>query len=117
VPDEDAALSAPEVPAPEVPPELAALRVSIDALDREILRLFTERARLVIAVGDVKRAIGRGVSDPSRERAILDGLAARAESPVDAETVRRVFERVIDESRRIEQAHVASLAERAVSSR
>lgn len=92
------------------PDPLAELRRAIDTIDRDILRLFTERARLVIAVGDVKRAIGRGVYDPARERAILDALAALAESPVDGDTVRRVFERVIDESRRIEQAHVAALA-------
>lgn len=93
----------------DVPPALVALRVEIDALDREILRLFTERARLVIAVGDVKRELGVGVYDPARERAILEKLAALAEDPVDPATVRRVFERVIDESRGIEQRHVAAL--------
>ena len=86
---------------------LADLRRSIDAIDREILRLFRERAELVLRVGDVKRAFGAPVYDPSRERAILEKLAALAEPPVDADTARRVFERIIDESRGLEQRHVA----------
>ena len=94
-----------DVPAP--PPELAALRVSIDAIDREILRLLAERARLVLRVGEVKRGLALPIYDPDRERQIVDALGALAEAPPDAGTVRRVFERIIDESRTLEQRHAA----------
>src|SRR5262245_35286619 len=82
---------------------LAELRDAIDAIDTEILRLFTERARLVLRVGEVKKGAGIRVYDPDRERRILERLGALANDPLDADTVRRVFERIIDESRRIEQ--------------
>ena len=46
------------------------------------------------------------VYDPVRERQLLDRLSKAAEPPLDGETIRRVFERLVDESRRIEQHHV-----------
>jgi chorismate mutase len=86
--------------------DLAELRRSIDAIDQQILKLLHERVRLVMLVGEYKRERGMDVYDPVRERALLDRLCEAAEPPLDAETIRRIFERLIDESRRIEQHHV-----------
>lgn len=86
--------------------ELEVLRSTIDDLDRRILELIAERVRVVLAVGDYKRRTGMPVYDPERERRMLARLASLAPSPLDGETVRRIFERLIDESRRIEQHHV-----------
>jgi chorismate mutase len=41
----------------------------------------------------------------------LERLAEQAPRPLDGQTVRRVFERLIDESRRLEQRHVRELDE------
>jgi chorismate mutase len=87
-------------------PELDALRVAIDQVDRSILELLAERVRLVLQVGDYKRRNGLAVYDPERERSLLERLSSNAPAPLDGDTVRRVFERLIDESRRIEQHHV-----------
>lgn len=87
--------------------ELEALRREIDAIDAQILALVTARVRVVLRVGDVKRAIDAPVYDPERERAMIERLSDRAEPPLDRSTVRRIFERLIDESRRIEQRHVS----------
>ncbi len=89
-------------------PELDALRLAIDDVDRRLLELMTERVRLVLAVGDVKRSRQMPVYDPERERRVLDRLASLAEAPLDGATVRRVFERLIDEMRRLEQHHVTN---------
>ncbi|HEY4158474.1 MAG TPA: chorismate mutase [Polyangiaceae bacterium] len=83
--------------------ELAALRRSIDDLDRQILELVAERVRVVLSVGEYKRKHAIPIYDPERERAMLDRLCAGAPPPLDGDTVRRIFERLIDESRRIEQ--------------
>lgn len=85
--------------------EIEALRERIDAIDREILRQVTERVRVVLAIGDWKRENGVPVYDPDRERRLLERLCGLAEAPLDAGTVRRIFERLIDESRRIEHQH------------
>jgi len=87
-------------------PELAELRRAIDEVDDQILRLVAERVRLVLAVGDLKRRLKLAVYDPERERNLLAKLCANAPRPLDATTIRRIFERLIDESRRIEQRHV-----------
>ena len=86
--------------------DLDELRRSIDAVDQGILKLLHERVRLVMAVGEYKRERGIPVYDPARERALLERLCKAAEPPLDADTIRRIFERLVDESRRIEQHHV-----------
>jgi chorismate mutase-like protein len=87
--------------------ELDALRRRIDAVDQRILELLHERVRLVVAVGEYKRQRGLPVYDPERERALLERLGGAAQPPLDAPTIRRIFERLVDESRRIEQHHVS----------
>ncbi len=84
-------------------PELEALRRSIDDLDSRILQLVAERVKVVLAVGQFKRDHQIAVYDPDRERNMLERLCSQAPAPLDADTVRRIFERLIDESRRIEQ--------------
>jgi chorismate mutase len=86
--------------------DLDELRRSIDAVDQQLLKLLHERVRLVLKVGEYKRERGMAVYDPTRERALLDRLCQAAEPPLDADTIRRIFERLVDESRRIEQHHV-----------
>jgi monofunctional chorismate mutase len=88
-------------------PELEALRVAIDDVDRRLLELLSERVRLVLAVGAYKRKNGLAIYDPERERSVLERLSREARPPLDGATVRRVFERLIDESRRLEQHEVS----------
>ncbi len=87
-------------------PDLEALRREIDAIDAKILQLIAARVRVVLRVGDLKRTLGATVYDPDREREMLERLGDHVEPPLDRDTVRRIFERLIDESRRIEQRHV-----------
>ncbi len=86
--------------------ELEALRRQIDSVDERILGLVAERVGLVLRVGELKRSSGAAVYDPERERRVLERLGHQAVPPLDRETVQRVFERLIDESRRLELAHV-----------
>ncbi len=89
-------------------PELDEFRRAIDDIDRRILDLLAERVRVVLKVGDYKRRRQLPIYDPERERAMIERLIQGAPKPLDAETVRRIFERLIDESRRLEQHHVAT---------
>jgi chorismate mutase len=88
------------------PLDLDELRRGIDAVDQAILKLLHDRIRLVMLVGQYKRERGIPVYDPERERQLLDRLSRAAEPPLDAPTIRRIFERLVDESRRIEQHHM-----------
>ena len=54
-------------------------------------------------IGRIKRELGLPVYSPEREAFILDRVARENPGPLDATAVRRVFERIIDESRRLER--------------
>ena len=87
------------------PLDLDELRRGIDSVDQQILKLLHERIRLVMQVGEYKRQRGIPVYDPERERQLLERLSSAAEAPLDGPTIRRIFERLVDEYRRIEQHH------------
>ncbi|HVR21353.1 MAG TPA: chorismate mutase [Polyangiaceae bacterium] len=86
-------------------PDLETLRRSIDEIDSRLLTLIEERVKLVLAVGDFKREHGLAIYDPERERKLLERLTNDARPPLEPGTVRRIFERLIDESRTLEQRH------------
>ncbi len=54
--------------------ELERLRERIDAIDREILRLLNERARLAKEIGRIKKENNLEIHVPERERAIFEKL-------------------------------------------
>ena len=83
--------------------QLAQLREAIDSVDAEILRLVASRVELVLSIAEYKRARQMPVYDPDRERAVIERLLGLAPANLDPQLVRRIFERIIDESRRVEQ--------------
>ena len=58
--------------------ELNSVRERIDAIDNELTRLFTERMQTVAEVARVKKATGKVVRDPARERAVVNRVTAQA---------------------------------------
>jgi chorismate mutase-like protein len=87
------------------------LRQSIDELDRQILELISQRLRLVKQVGEVKRHLGLDVYDPAREKDLLERVALAAPAPLTSAMAERIFQCIIEESRGLEQRHLAELAE------
>ncbi len=78
-------------------------RSEIDRLDRELLRIFNERADLALKIGEIKKERGLAVYDPDRERRIFEAMTAANPGPLENDAIVRLFERVIDESRRLER--------------
>lgn len=83
--------------------DLPVLRAEIDTLDSQILVLLARRIDRVLKIGEYKRERGLAVYDADRERKVLERLMAEAPQGLDPQVVRRIFERIIDESRGIEQ--------------
>jgi len=79
------------------------IRVEIDRLDRELLRIFNERAALALEIGEIKKEHGLPVYDPAREKRIFERMRQDNPGPLDNEAIVRLFERVIDESRSLER--------------
>ena len=78
-------------------------RKRIDEIDGKLLELLNERTRCVIEVGKIKKAQNVRIYDPERERDILRRMKEQNHGPLDEEGLQRLFERVIDECRRIER--------------
>lgn len=83
--------------------EIDDFRKEIDRLDRELLRIFNERATLALQIGEIKKELGLPVYDPEREKRIFEKMRAANPGPLEDEAIIRLFERVIDESRRLER--------------
>ncbi len=83
--------------------QVSDLRRRIDQIDDQLMRLLNSRSACAVEIGRIKRRIGMAVYQPEREKWILDRVERNNPGPLDRGAVRRVFERVIDESRRLER--------------
>jgi len=79
------------------------IRNEIDRLDSELLRIFNQRAGLALQIGEIKKQRGLAVYDPAREKKIFQRMKEANPGPLDDQAIVRLFERVIDESRRLER--------------
>jgi chorismate mutase-like protein len=78
-------------------------RRKIDDIDDKLVQLFNERSKCAIEIGKIKHAENLRVYDPEREREILRRIKKANRGPLDDESLQRLFERVIDECRRVER--------------
>lgn len=80
-----------------------ALRQRIDEIDEQIVALLNTRAECALAIGHEKKLAGLEVYQPDREADVLAHVQAVNTGPLDNGAVKRLFERVIDEARRLER--------------
>jgi chorismate mutase len=85
------------------PSAVDELRRRIDVIDDQLMKLLNSRSACAVEIGRLKRHLGIAVYQPDREAWILERAEANNPGPLDSGAVRRVFERVIDESRRLER--------------
>jgi len=83
-------------------PELLALRVQIDALDRELLAALNRRAQLAQTVGEVKKREGSVAFRPEREAQVIDGLKAENTGPLMTESVAPIWREIMSACRALE---------------
>ncbi len=94
------------LPAAPDEPTLADLqpwRSRIDEIDRIILQLMNERSRCANVIGHIKKKLALPVYAPRREEEVIENVLAVNEGPLPDAAVRRLFERVIDETRSLER--------------
>ncbi len=83
--------------------EINRIRDAIDRVDEVMVRLLNQRAKYAIEIGEIKGILGLPVYAPEREKEVLHHVEQTCEGPLDRQSVRRLFERIIDESRRVER--------------
>jgi len=85
-------------------------RACIDEVDLKILGLLNERANYSLEIGEIKQRLRLPIYVPEREKQIYARLEQLNNGPLSNAAVRRLFERIIDESRRLEAEHAAATA-------
>lgn len=78
-------------------------RIRIDEIDLLLVQLLNERSQCAIEIGHIKKRLGLDVYSPSREVQVYDNVTGANQGPLADEAIRRLFERIIDEARRIER--------------
>jgi chorismate mutase len=82
---------------------LDELRRRIDELDEELVRLLSARAACALEIGHEKKIAGLEIYQPSREAEVLGHVQSINPGPLDDGAIKRLFERIIDEARRLER--------------
>ncbi len=80
----------------------------IDDVDRRIVELLNERTRVVEEIGRVKRLAQLPVYEPKREDQVFANITGCNRGPLSPEAVRGIFERIIDEMRKIQRLRMVS---------
>ncbi len=78
-------------------------RQKIDEIDLELVKLLNQRSQCAIEIGELKHKLNIEIYDPRREEEVINRVWKEANGPLSKEAVKRLFERVIDESRRAER--------------
>ena len=82
--------------------QLADLRVRIDSVDRQLITLLNERARLAQAVGEVKKIDGSPVFRPDREIQVIEGLKQANPGPILSDSIAPIWREIMSACRALE---------------
>jgi chorismate mutase len=83
---------------------LAEWRNSIDSIDLQIVGLLNKRAQCAAEIGRIKLRLGMDAYSPDREEEVMRNVIAQNTGPLSEQAIRRLYERIIDESRAVERA-------------
>jgi chorismate mutase len=90
---------------------LAVCRERIDEIDRRLVALLNERTTIVEEIGRVKKEADLAIYEPKRESQVFDNISSHNGGPLTADRLKRIFERIIDEMRRIQKDRMAAATE------
>ena len=83
--------------------DMGPLRARIDAIDLLLLQLMNARARAANSIGHIKKCLDLPIYAPRREQQVIGNVISANEGPLSTNAVRRLFERLIDETRSLER--------------
>jgi chorismate mutase len=78
------------------------LRERVDEVDRELIRVLNERARIVQEIMALKAESGAPVYDPKREEEILQKVVEQNTGPIYDSSMRDIFELILHRIRDLE---------------
>ena len=91
---------------PEEGLDIEDWRREIDKIDEQLVELLNRRSVCAIELGRIKRRLGMPIYVPSRESEVIEHVTRENRGPLGADAIKSLFERIIDESRRVERITV-----------
>ena len=86
--------------------DIDVLRQRIDHLDEQLVALLNERAACALEIGRIKQRLRIDIYQPAREAEVLHHVQTCTTAmggPLSPAALARLFERIIDEARRLER--------------
>lgn len=83
--------------------DIASLREKIDAIDVQLVELLNRRGEYAREIGHLKAQVQAPIYEPRRELDVLKNVMAANRGPLSDVALRRLFERIIDEMRKIQK--------------
>lgn len=83
--------------------EIEKWRKKIDKIDVKIVRLLNRRARYADEIGKIKQELNLPIYSPERENQVIENVTKHNFGPLSDMAIKRLYERIIDESRRLER--------------
>lgn len=83
--------------------DLARCRETIDELDLRLVDLLNERTAVVEEIGRIKQHLTLRIYEPKREEQVFANITQHNKGPLPAESILRIFERIIDEMRNVQK--------------
>jgi len=83
--------------------DIEGWRRQIDEIDAAVVEILNRRMNCSLEIGRIKKTQGRPIYAPEREMAILNRVESLNGGPLSGAALRRIFQQIIEESRRLEQ--------------
>jgi chorismate mutase len=83
--------------------DISDWRDEIDRIDEELVKLLNKRSQCALEIGHIKHELNIPVYSPNREAEVIRHVTSINQGPLESGAIRRLFERIIDESRTLER--------------
>ena len=91
--------------------DISDWREKIDELDRKLVELLSQRAHAAHEIGKLKRGAGMPIYEPDRERNVFSNVRSVNPGPLPDRDLLRIYERIMDIMRQIQQEEMAPRAQ------
>ena len=86
--------------------DIAEWRLKIDEIDRQLVRLISERAHCAVEIGKLKQNSSLPIYEPDRERIIFNNIQRENHGPLTEVQLRQIYERLVDVMRQIQKDEI-----------
>jgi chorismate mutase-like protein len=93
--------------------DVSELRVIVDELDRKLVDLLNERARVVQSIGRLKRHTSMPIYEPDRERAVYRKVAEYNKGPLREQDLETIYQSLMAVMREIQSHEILDATDEA----